>query len=484
MQKAFSFSGLKTIIPILLFASSSLTAFADPLYGGLAERFDQTAPECPAIGSGSGRPQPELCSKVKAPEDYCTGFTISPLIESDAESQKSRVSCQRFYNLAITSQQLLCDYEKDIQQLQEDIGKTAINTQTDEDMEKTQKKIRGCSTKTYAYYSEASRMILAELARARSDAQKDTRTLAKEGAQRLLAEVHCLKNGVPGKAPGTLQIGLSAHTEADQKKTYDQLSRVLSKFSIELNAAAWRSVGSDDKEKIQDALKAYDEVIKQLSGANDPLACTGNVADPNAPTNRSADAVKAAKSVTQDSAVVIGKRLMSNSGTTLREIVRDAMLAFEPSEVSEEIKSGAFSLLSALGVTYFFKGEVKKDDVQENLFTTGVAVTMEVVGAPELATIGITGGIAFTASEIRRFWSNYEAETILRPYQDFARNALKEDHSLTSEQLALKFADRKAHAWYCQDCSPGPNRGGCSQKDEHIAKYNKYGETPPSRPTR
>src|SRR5262249_46084988 len=56
---------------------------------------------CPAIGAGAAQPEPELCAKLRKPENYCSAFHVVASMKNDPDSQRAEKACVAFYKAAL-----------------------------------------------------------------------------------------------------------------------------------------------------------------------------------------------------------------------------------------------------------------------------------------------------------------------------------------------------------------------------------------------
>ncbi|MGZ3656475.1 MAG: hypothetical protein ACXWP1_03730 [Bdellovibrionota bacterium] len=447
---------------------------------GKATALDQNSnfAGCPAIGAGAASsPQPKLCRDLKAPAVYCAYYDSTPTLTATPEVQAAKKACLDFYQVAVDSQQLICDYERDAAAVKAFGAAAASRVDSAKAADQAVPSTLRCARKMFFYYADVSNDLSQKLATVYRASKAQLKGVAQRGGKVIQSEVSCSQDGTPGYPPGYLLVGLSGAALDDQKKTSDRISGVMAQFGKIINdqitqAKVYTGRMNGRTDGLSTITGRDDGIKSSVSGEDVENGNSESEGDDSKVTSKT-PLKRFAKSVTkgtvqetaQESALHAAN---GDSAVDLDDLLRGGIRR----TMAEAAHENTAAFVVSLAVKYLHGDNIiSKADMANEIAVFGVCIFGGTIGAPALGVSLAAEVVAYVGEQIAAKWEAYDRKVMLG-FQAYAQPRVKQLAGVTSQRVALDYKATKQGLAYCSKCNMMETNYGCPGFQGYVHGYN------------
>jgi hypothetical protein len=424
---------LRFTLPILLLAPLAIA--------GTARADDGGGPVC--VGGHA---------KLAEPASYCAVYRKTGPLTSDKSVREVAQLCENFFQEARTAVDLFCGYVDAAKKVGVDGSALAAATDAQAGRRgslRNAKAMTGTAKQVYDDYlvkveNEHDKLVAAE-----KKYRKALKALALEGQKRVVTEVHCLKNGEPGRAEGAQVVGVAKFGLEYDLEVAGYLLSMLRTF----HTALW------DQESPAAALE------KQLAATDQRVGTPTQPGEPPLAVREGGDPVGYTPKTSVEGAV--GGKVTEKVPEAIKLIVGDPELAGAEAQLASRAASTMRTVLTSAALGVALGGILQLATAEKvdtlSLMNVGIGVFASAVGFSAVVVIGIGVAADYIEATVRLIIEKRDLE-VLAPFLKMMR----EQPELASDAAAKAFAPYKAKRQICQACPLGPD---CNWS---MVPYNRY----------
>jgi hypothetical protein len=411
-----------------------VAAYLVPMLGFSSEESQNPSPQSMALGVD--------CQNLKTKEAYCQDYEEVASLRQDAVVQRAKLKCEAFYHQIISASQLICEYRNSLEAKAASFGQLHgqnVNGQSDSFSAQlaTIQNIRQELNSIWERSVNGAEQIRVTY----EESKGKINEIARDAAALLKEEIHCQKQGRPGRAPSFILAGLAAAATVDQERTARNLRAAMQFLAEDVNLArrelnrlehrtrnAGNNLNSSLRESVGGERAGLSMALAGLSlgAVDDPVA---------AAAQRSAQA---------------GAQRATLGAPVPKPIAAPTAPGWAPRLASFVVaRGGAMSASTAGGLLprLIFGGSV--DSLA--MASVGVNVLAAAAGVTFSTAAAVGVGLAILEARIRNDLGRLE-RTITEPYIRWARGIVRDSPSLDSGLLAQRYALIKQSLPYCGTC--------------------------------
>jgi len=455
----------------------SFNAYA-VLNTGKAAALDQNSDfaGCPAIGAGAaGAPQPKLCQNLKTAALYCSYYESTPTLKAAPEVQAAKKACMDFYQVAVDSQQLICDYERDAAAVQAYGAAAASRVDSAKSADQAVPSTLRCARKLFFYYADVTNDLSQKLLAAYRASKKQLANVAQAGGKVIQAEVSCGQDGKAGYPPGYLLVGLSGAGFEDQKKTDDRISAVMAQFGKIINDQTTQA------KLYTGRMNGRSDGLSTITGGDGGVKSSVTNEDVENGNNDSEDSATYGKAPLKNMAKSIAK---GTAKSTAKDSAFHAATGDDALDFDELLRGGirrtAFEaahensgvFVFSLALRYLQNGyALRTSEAANEIAVLGVGILGGVIGAPALGITVAGEVVGLVGEQIAAKWEAYDRQ-VIQSFQVYAQARVKQLAGVTSQQVAQDYKAIKQKAAYCSKCNMMETNYGCPGYQGFVHGYN------------
>jgi|GEM_PF-3724881 len=392
-----------------------------------------------SIGAGQALPQLQYCAELATKEAYCMLYRATTHVQNDPAAQAAAAGCSNFFQAAIETQHLVCDYIRDAVAIQQQpVSADPVDGPKGAFADVAMQ--ANCGEMVYKYYEQAALKQQGSFLAAAKAYDSTLGKLAEEGKKNLHAELVCRKAGAGNKPPGIYLIGLTAQSKYEIEENTKTVNEVLEKFKGHLTTQI-KTAGD-----YQSKLALRESSMKGITQS-----------DGRAPVKLTEDTSPVR--TTAVSAGVVGAMAAPGYilGGATAAVMAKALLPL--------------NALKALATGYISNGKVAQADMIVAVANIGIAIVGAAIGATTLPMIAAAIGVRAVVEYVKQGWIQYENEVILA-YEKFYNTNKQKFANASSAQIAAAYASERDQMAYCSQCNVVETYANCPGARGSVHGFN------------